>query len=43
MRRILIAFYRAQITAALHLGTVGDWWAARAAQRLGKVSGEFSE
>jgi len=43
MRRILIAFYRVQILAALHLGTFGEWWAARAAHRLGKLSGDFSE
>ncbi|WP_277355192.1 hypothetical protein [Paracoccus hibiscisoli] len=42
MRRILITFYSAQIMAALRLGTFGEWWAARAAHRLGKLSGEDS-
>lgn len=42
MRRILITLYRVQILAAIHLGTFGEWWAARAAHRLGKLSGESS-
>ncbi|WP_410217268.1 hypothetical protein [Paracoccus sp. (in: a-proteobacteria)] len=38
-----MAFYRVQILAAIHLGTFGEWWAARAAHRLGKLSGELSD
>lgn len=43
MRRTLITFYRVQIMAAIHLGTFGEWWAARAAHRLGKLSGDHSK
>ena len=43
MKRLLTVIYRAELSAALHLGTVGEWWAARAAHRLGKLSGEVSE
>lgn len=42
MKVLLACLFRAEITAALHLGTFGEWWAARAARRLGKLSGELS-
>ena len=30
-----------EIMIAAHLGTFGDWWAAKAARRLGKLSAKF--
>lgn len=41
--RVLIFIARIELSAALHLGAAGEWWAARAARRLGKFSGRFSE
>jgi len=40
MTRILVLLISAELTVALHLGTLGRYWAARAARRLGKLSGE---
>lgn len=42
MRAIAIYIVRAELTLALHLGAAGEWWAARAARRLGKFSGDYS-
>lgn len=28
---------RLELSVALHLGAVGEWWAARAARRLGRL------
>jgi len=33
---------RLQIWCAIHLGSIGDYWAASAARRLGELSGEPS-
>ena len=38
-RRIIIA----EIIVAARLGALGDWWAASAARRLRKLSGEHSK
>ena len=38
LRRKII---EAEIILANSLGTLGDWWAASAAHRLGKLSGEL--
>jgi hypothetical protein len=43
MRRAVLFLLRLEFLAASHLGAVGDYWAARAARRLGKFSGKFSE
>ena len=43
MRRAAVWVMRLELTLALHLGAVGDYWAARAARRLGKFSGTCSE
>jgi hypothetical protein len=42
MRRAVLWLLRAELTAACHLTTVGVHWAARAARRLGKFSGDYS-
>lgn len=42
MKRLLIGIYSAELMLALRLGTFGDYWAARAARRLGKISGKLS-
>jgi hypothetical protein len=42
MRRAVLWLLRAELTAACHLSAVGAYWAARAARRLGKFSGEYS-
>ena len=36
VRRFIIL---CEISAANHIGTLGDYWAASAARRLGKLSG----
>lgn len=38
MWAVLRAITRIELLAAMHLGTVGDWWAASAARRLRKLS-----
>ncbi|MEH6391138.1 MAG: hypothetical protein V7763_05735 [Sulfitobacter sp.] len=38
MTRVLRWFVIKEIVVANHLGAVGDWWAASAARRLGKLS-----
>lgn len=43
MIRALILLARIELFAALHIGAAGEWWAARAARRIGKLSGEYSE
>ena len=42
MTRLLRRIARVEIVLAMHLGTVGDVWAASAARRLGKLSGDRS-
>jgi hypothetical protein len=42
MRRAVLWLLRAEFTAACHLSAAGEYWAARAARRLGKFSGEYS-
>jgi hypothetical protein len=42
MRRAVLFLLRAEFAAACHLSAVGEYWAARAARRLGKFSGDFS-
>jgi len=42
MRRALYRAALAELWLALHLGAAGEWWAARAARRLGKFSGNLS-
>ena len=39
IRRVIIA----EIIVAARLGAFGDWWAASAARRLGKLSAKFPE
>ncbi|AZB65019.1 hypothetical protein EBL87_15190 [Cereibacter sphaeroides] len=39
MRKVLVA----EITAAIHLGAVADFWAAHARKRLGKLSQHFPQ
>ncbi|MWP39597.1 hypothetical protein GQY15_18685 [Rhodobacter sphaeroides] len=39
MRKVLVA----EITAAIHLGAVADFWAVHARKRLGKLSQHFPQ
>jgi hypothetical protein len=41
MRRALARIFVAEIIVAMHFGAFGEWWAASAARRLGKVSARF--
>lgn len=41
MRWILRRVFVCEITLALHLGALCDWWAGRAVVRLGKLSERF--
>lgn len=43
MRLVLRRIFGAELSAALHLTAVGEWWAARAARRYGKFSGKSSK
>lgn len=43
MNRLLSAIYRFEFICAVGLGSLGDVWADRAAQRLRKLSGEPSK
>ncbi len=43
MKQLLIWLYSFELMVALHLGTVGDYWAARVAKRLGKLSDKLSD
>lgn len=43
MTRFFRVLIRAEITAALHVAALGEWWAERAVRRLGKFSGKYSE
>lgn len=38
MWAVLRVITRIELLAAVHLGTLGDWWAASAARRLRKLS-----
>lgn len=42
MTRVLVFLAHLELTAALHLGAAGQWWAAHAAARLGKLSAKHS-
>lgn len=42
MRAIFARVYFAELIAACRVAAFGDWWAARAARRYGKFSGEYS-
>ena len=39
MTRLLRFLFTREIIAAMRLGAFADWWGAKAARRLGKVSG----
>ncbi|WP_372993876.1 hypothetical protein [Sulfitobacter sp.] len=41
MTRVLRWVVIKEIIVATHLGALGDWWAASAARRLGKLSENF--
>lgn len=43
MKRFRRSIIITEIIIATRLGAVGDWWAASAARRLGKLSGEHSQ
>jgi len=42
MRKTAFWLLRLELTAAIHLGAFGDYWAARAARRIRKFAGEVS-
>lgn len=41
MWKVLRAIVRFELQLAVHLGTIGDWWAASAARRLRKFSEDY--
>ena len=42
MRKAGFWILRLELTAAIHLGALSDYWAARAARRIRKFAGEVS-
>ena len=42
MRKVLAVIFAIELQLSLHLGAAGEWWAARAARRYGKFSGNNS-
>ena len=42
MRKAVFWILRLELSAAIHLGALGDYWAARAARRIRKFAGEVS-